>query len=105
MLIPDLFFYCDLEEADKKEGVRKPEIAVPTKEDWGGETEDWSAESAAAGGIAADPAPAVAAPAAAPAGYAVNNDWATQNVPTDWSAQSAAAVGQEQTRSGATNNW
>merc|ERR1719308_390757 len=54
-VMPDLFFYRDPEEADKEERERqeaaaseaKPEMAVPTKEDWGGETEDWAADSAA----------------------------------------------------------
>jgi len=116
-VMPDLFFYRDPEEADKEERERqeaaaeaaKPEAAVPTKEDWGGETEDWAAESAAAGSMAAAaPAAAVAATAtpAAPAAYSVNEDWAAQSEPTDWAAQSApAAAGQEPTWGGAANDW
>ena len=64
--MPDLFFYRDPEEADKEERERleaaeasKPEMAVPSKEDWGGDADDWAAEAAAA--------PALTAPSAAPA--------------------------------------
>lgn len=65
-VMPDLFFYRDPEEADKEERERleaaeasKPEMAVPSKEDWGGDADDWAADAAAA--------PALAATAAAPA--------------------------------------
>jgi len=116
-VMPDLFFYRDPEEADKEERERqeqaaeaaKPEMAVPTKEDWGGETEDWAAESAppaaAAPGLAAPAAP-VAAAGAAPA-FSVTEDWAAQSEPTDWAAQSAAAApaASEQTWGGASNQW
>jgi len=114
-VMPDLFFYRDPEEADKEERERqeqaaeaaaKPEMAVPTKEDWGGETEDWAAEPAAA---AAAAAPGLAAPqasvvpaAAAPA-FSVTEDWAA-NEPTDWAAQSNTAA-EQQTWGGATTNW
>jgi len=115
-VMPDLFFYRDPEEADKEERERqeaaaesaKPEMAVPTKEDWGGETEDWAADSAAPGTIAAAPAAAVApaAAAAAPAAaFSVTENWAAESEPTDWAAQSAAAAGQDSTWGGATNNW
>merc|ERR1719414_460267 len=82
-VMPDLFFYRDPEEADKEERERqeaaesaaaKPEMAVPTKEDWGGDAEDWAADAAAA-----------------PASFQVTEDWASQSEPTDWAAQSAAA--------------
>jgi len=97
-VMPDLFFYRDPEEADKEERERqeaaeaaKPEMAVPTKEDWGGDAEDWTADAAAGSGAPA-PAPGLAAPAAiaaAPATYQVTEDWASQSEPTDWAAQSA----------------
>jgi len=111
-VMPDLFFYRDPEEADKEERERqeqaaeaaKPaEMAVPTKEDWGGDAEDWAAESnaaAAAPGLAA-PAAAVVPAAAAPV-YQVTEDWAASE-PTDWAAQSAGAE-QQQTWGGA-SNW
>ena len=39
---------------------------MPTKEEWGGDTDDWAAESAAPAALAAPaPAAAIAAPAAA----------------------------------------
>jgi len=98
-VMPDLFFYRDPEEADKEERERqeaaesaaKPEMAVPTKEDWGGDADDWAADAAAAAGAA----PGLAAPApvaaAAPASFQVTEDWASQSEPTDWAAQTAAA--------------
>ena len=67
--MPDLFFYRDPEEADKEERERleaaeasKPEMAVPSKEDWGGDADDWAADAAAAPALVASTA---AAPAAA----------------------------------------
>jgi len=106
-VMPDLFFYRDPEEADKEERERqeaaeaaKPEMAVPTKEDWGGDAEDWTADAAAG---APAPAPGLAAPAAiaaAPATYQVTEDWASQSEPTDWAAQSA-----DPTAAAAQPNW
>lgn len=96
-VMPDLFFYRDPEEADKEERERqeaaenaaaKPEMAVPTKEDWGGDAEDWAADAAAAAPGLAAPVPVAAA---APASFQVTEDWASQSEPTDWAAQSAAA--------------
>jgi len=115
-VMPDLFFYRDPEEADKEERERqeaaaeaaKPEMAVPTKEDWGGEADDWAAESAAAQANLAAAAPAAAvAPAAAGAApaFSVTEDWAAQSEPTDWAAQSAAAASQDQTWGGTATNW
>jgi len=114
-VMPDLFFYRDPEEADKEERERqeqaaeaaKPEMAVPTKEDWGGDNDDWAAESApaaAAPGLAAPAAPVAAAAGAAPA-FSVSEDWAAQSEPTDWAAQSAAAPAPDQTWGGASNQW
>jgi len=117
-VMPDLFFYRDPEEADKEERERqeqaaeaaKPEMAVPTKEDWGGDADDWAAESApaaaaAAPGLAAPAAPVAAAAGAAPA-FSVSEDWAAQSEPTDWAAQSAAAApAPDQTWGGASNQW
>jgi len=106
-VMPDLFFYRDPEEADKEERERqeaaeaaKPEMAVPTKEDWGGDADDWAAEAAAAPALAA-PAAVSAAPAAA---FQVTEDWAAQSEPTDWAAQPAPAA-QDQTWGGAANQW
>jgi len=123
-VMPDLFFYRDPEEADKEERERqeaaaseaKPEMAVPTKEDWGGDADDWAAESAAAAAAAAGGAPAapglaapaaIATPAAAPA-FQVNEDWAAASETTDWAAQSAPAAapaGQDQTWGGGATQW
>jgi len=115
-VMPDLFFYRDPEEADKEERERqeqaaeaaKPEMAVPTKEDWGGDNDDWAAESApaaAAPGLAAPAAP-VAAAAGAASAFSVSEDWAAQSEPTDWAAQSAAAApAPDQTWGGASNQW
>jgi hypothetical protein len=50
---PKLCFFCSV----------RPDIPVPTKEEWGGDTEDWAAEAAPA--AVAAPAAAIAAPAAA----------------------------------------
>merc|ERR1719300_1732883 len=72
-VMPDLFFYRDPEEADKEERERqeaameasnKAEIAVPSKEDWGGDTDDWAAQDPNAAPAAAAPAAAAVAPAA-----------------------------------------
>jgi len=91
-VMPDLFFYRDPEEADKEERERleaaeasKPEMAVPSKEDWGGDADDWAADAAAA--------PALAATAAAPASasFQVTEDWSATQETTDWAAQTAAA--------------
>lgn len=106
-IMPDLFFYRDPEEADKEERERleaaeaaKPDIPVPTKEDWGGDADDWAADSAAAPAAVIAPAAVAAAPAAS---FQVTEDWAAQSEPTDWAAQSAAA--QDSTWGGATNQW
>merc|ERR1712198_575436 len=99
-VMPDLFFYRDPEEADKEERERqeaaaesKPEMAVPTKEDWGGDADDWAAESAAA-------------PAAQT--FQVNEDWAAASETTDWAAQSAPAgtpSAQDPTWGGGATQW
>lgn len=106
-IMPDLFFYRDPEEADKEERERleaaeaaKPDIPVPTKEDWGGDADDWAADSAAAPAAVIAPAAVAAAPAAS---FQVTEDWAAQSEPTDWAAQSAAA--QDSTWGWATNQW
>jgi len=113
-VMPDLFFYRDPEAEDKEERERaevaesKLEIAAPpTKEEWGGETEEWvdpaaslAAPAAAAAPAAVAAAPAAAAPAAA-APFQVSDDWASQTENTDWAAQSAA--GQDQW--GGSNQW
>jgi len=131
-VMPDLFFYRDPEEADKEERERqeaaaeaKPEMAVPTKEDWGGDADDWAAESAAqaaaAAAAAAGGAPAaaglaapaaIATPAPAAATFQVNEDWAAASETTDWAAQSAPAAaaagapaGQDQTWGGGATQW
>jgi len=117
-VMPDLFFYRDPEEADKEERERqeqaaeaaKPEMAVPTKEDWGGDADDWAAEAAAAAAAPGLAAPAAAVAPAAAAGaapaFSVTEDWAAQSEPTDWAAQSAAAPAAEQpTWGGASNQW
>lgn len=110
-VMPDLFFYRDPEEADKEERERqeaaeaaRPDIPVPAKEDWGGDTEDWAAESAAPAALAAPAAAtaAIATPAAA-APFQVTEDWAAQSEPTDWAAQSAAA--QDTTWGGGSTQW
>merc|ERR1711908_58623 len=100
-VMPDLFFYRDPEAEDKEERERaevaesKLEIAAPpTKEEWGGETEEWVDPAASLA------APAAAAPAAA-AAFQVSDDWASQTENTDWAAQSAA--GQDQW--GGSNQW
>jgi len=120
-VMPDLFFYRDPEEADKEERERqeaaaeaKPEMAVPTKEDWGGDADDWAAESAAAAQAAA-PAAGMAAPAAiatpAPAAtFQVNEDWAAASETSDWAAQSApqaaaAPAQQDPTWGGGATQW
>jgi small subunit ribosomal protein SAe len=110
-VMPDLFFYRDPEEADKEERERqeaameasnKAEIAVPSKEDWGGDTDDWAAQDPNAAPAAA--APAAAAVAAAPATFQVTEDWAAQSEPSDWAAQAPpAAAGGE--AAAATNTW
>eukprot|EP00088_Acartia_fossae_P055891 TRINITY_DN649_c0_g1_i1.p1 TRINITY_DN649_c0_g1~~TRINITY_DN649_c0_g1_i1.p1 ORF type:complete len:306 (+),score=107.82 TRINITY_DN649_c0_g1_i1:55-972(+) len=91
-VMPDLFFYRDPEVAEKEEQemleaaeAAKPDVPVPTKEDWAPETDDWN-EPAAAAAVEA-PAAAVAAPAAT---FQVTEDWAAQSEQTDWSAQPAA---------------
>lgn len=107
-VMPDLFFYRDPEEADKEERERqeaaeaaRPDIPVPTKEEWGGDTEDWAADAGAAVAVAAPPvAAAIAAPAAT---FQVTEDWASQSEPTDWAAQSAAA--QDTTWGGGATQW
>jgi len=120
-VMPDLFFYRDPEEADKEERERqeaaaeaKPEMAVPTKEDWGGDADDWAAESAAAAGAGGAPAAGLAAPAAlatpAPAAqtFQVNEDWAAASETTDWAAQSAPAgtpSAQDPTWGGGATQW
>merc|ERR1712002_394686 len=89
-VMPDLFFYRDPEEADKEERERqeaaaeaKPEMAVPTKEDWGGDADDWAAESAAAQGAGMAAPAAIATPAPA-ATFQVNEDWAAASETSDW---------------------
>jgi len=95
-VMPDLFFYRDPEEADKEERERqeaameasnKAEIAVPSKEDWGGDTDDWAAQDPNAAPAAAAPAAAAVAPAAT---FQVTEDWAAQSEPSDWAAQAPA---------------
>merc|ERR1712117_935212 len=105
-VMPDLFFYRDPEAEDKEERERadaaesKLEIAAPpTKEEWGGETEEW-VDPAASLAAPAAAAPAAVAPAAA-ASFQVSDDWASQTENTDWAAQSAA--GQDQW--GGSNQW
>nr|ALS05279.1 40S ribosomal protein SA [Pseudodiaptomus poplesia] len=108
-VMPDLFFYRDPEEADKEERERQEAAeaarheavaAVPTKEEWGGDTEDWAADPAAAAGpglgapaatlAAAAPAAAIGAPAAPAATFQVTEDWAAAtDTTTDWATQSA----------------
>jgi len=124
-VMPDLFFYRDPEEADKEERERqeaaaseaKPEMAVPTKEDWNGDADDWAADSAAAAGAPAAAAAAglaapaaIATPAAAAPAFQVNEDWAAASETTDWAAQSAPAAagapaGQDQTWGGGATQW
>jgi len=109
-VMPDLFFYRDPEEADKEEKERQEaadaarlEAVPPTKEEWGGETEEWNATAAAEGAPALGapalgaPAAAIGAPAAAAAApaFQVTDDWSAQTPETsDWAAQTAD-----------TNNW
>jgi len=116
-VMPDLFFYRDPEEADKEERERQEAAeaarheaapAVPTKEEWGGETEDWAADAAPGvpaptPGMAAPAAPAaVGAPAPAPAAFQVSDDWSAPTETTDWAAQSAPA---ENSWGGGNNHW
>jgi len=114
-VMPDLFFYRDPEEADKEERERqeaameasnKAEIAVPSKEDWGGDTDDWAAQDPNAAPAAAAPAAAAVAPAAAT--FQVTEDWAAQSEPSDWAAQAPPAAGTEAAAStwgGAATQW
>jgi len=113
-VMPDLFFYRDPEEADKEERERqeaameasnKAEIAVPSKEDWGGDTDDWAAQDPNAAPAAA--APAAAAVAAAPATFQVTEDWAAQSEPSDWAAQAppAGEAAAANTWGGAATQW
>lgn len=108
-VMPDLFFYRDPEEADKEERERqeaaeaaRPDLPVPAKEEWGGDADDWAAESAPPAMAAPAAATAIAAPAAA-ATFQVTEDWAAQSEPSDWAAQSAAA--QDSTWGGGSNQW
>jgi len=111
-VMPDLFFYRDPEEADKEERERqeaameasnKAEIAVPSKEDWGGDTDDWAAQDPNAAPAAAAPAAAAVAPAAT---FQVTEDWAAQSEPSDWAAQAPPAGGEAaNTWGGAATQW
>jgi len=120
-VMPDLFFYRDPEAEDKEERERaeaaeaasKAEMAVPTKEDWGGDAEDWAAQgaaadaaanpAAAAGGLPAG-APVAPAAAVAPAAtFQVTEDWAAQSEPSDWAAQGPEAA--NTWGGGATSQW
>merc|ERR1712131_237878 len=94
-VMPDLFFYRDPEEADKEERERqeaaeassKAEMAVPSKEDWGGDAEDWAAANTDPTAAPAAPAPTAAVPAAT---FQVTEDWAAQTETSDWAAQAPA---------------
>jgi len=111
-VMPDLFFYRDPEEADKEERERqeaameasnKAEIAVPSKEDWGGDTDDWAAQDPNAAPAAAAPAAAAVAPAAT---FQVTEDWAAQSEPSDWAAQAPPTGGEAaNTWGGAATQW
>jgi len=109
-VMPDLFFYRDPEEADKEERERqeaaeassKAEMAVPTKEDWGGDAEDWAANPDAAAAPAAAPTAAAAVPAAT---FQVTEDWAAQSETSDWAAQAPAPAAADNTWGGAASQW
>jgi hypothetical protein len=46
--------------------IRRPDIPVPAKEEWGGDAEDWTGDAAAPAAVVAPAAAtAIAAPAAA----------------------------------------